>query len=129
MIHGSNSHSKTFDYEDNHHHHKHNGGGHVHLDDHGNIIHHEGNHDDHHHLGDEFHGKPTVNVRGRIISFEECQFVFERVWKATLKASNDKNRDETSVHINELFHVIDLVGTFLNKEEPTDEDEMPYCMW
>ena len=74
-------------------------------------------------------------VVGRPISLGECQFVFERIWHATLKGCNDKEaehyhpdeeRDENEVHLNDLFHVIDLAGKLLNKEEPPEDCTVPY---
>lgn len=75
-------------------------------------------------------------VVGRPISLGECQFIFKRIWAATLKACNhkedndhyhpDEERDPNEVHLNDLFHVIDLAGKLLNKKEPEEDDTTPY---
>jgi|TARA_B110001450_G_scaffold141411_1_gene132420 hypothetical protein len=75
-------------------------------------------------------------VVGRPISLGECQFIFKRIWAATLKACNhkedndhyhpDEERDPNEVHLNDLFHVIDLAGKLLNKKEPAEDDTTPY---
>lgn len=38
----------------------------------------------------------------------------------------DEERDPNEVHLNDLFHVIDLAGKLLNKKEPDEEDTTPY---
>lgn len=38
----------------------------------------------------------------------------------------DEERDPNEVHLNDLFHVIDLAGKLLNKKEPDEDDTTPY---
>jgi hypothetical protein len=70
---------------------------------------------------------------------EECKFVFDRVWKATLdcgdEATNEdipddhvhpKDRENNIIMVDDLFHVVDLTGQLLNKAEPADDATLPY---
>ena len=86
-------------------------------------------------------------MRGREITLAECQFVFERIWKTTIdcchahgpedgdhaKVDESKHKDdhlhqkeEGIIMIDDLFHLIDLAGTLLNKKAPADDDTRPY---
>ena len=89
------------------------------------------------HVCDDEHDdcKKKYQVVGRPISLGECQFVFKSIWHATLQGCNDKKqehyhpdqeREINEVHLNDLFHVIDLAGKLLNKGEPSEEDCTPY---
>ena len=86
-------------------------------------------------------------VKGREITLSECQFVFERIWKTTIdcchahgpeegahkddaeaKHQDDHlhQKEEGIIMIDDLFHLIDLAGTLLNKKAPADDDTRPY---
>jgi hypothetical protein len=83
-------------------------------------------------------------VVGRKVTLEECEFIFKRIWGATLECQKDAHsktfddvehvnmddmggeRDPTEVHLNEFFGIIDLAGKLMNKKEPDSDDEGPY---
>lgn len=68
-----------------------------------------------------FANLPTA---GRSITVQECNFVFTRVWKATVEGNEQSTNLE--INPNELFHIIDLAGTLMNKKNPDDDDETPF---
>ena len=75
-----------------------------------------------------------VVVRGRKITLGECQFVFERIWKATIECGHEHNHDDEApadhihpkdrehniIMVDDLFHIVDLAGQLLNKADPDD---------
>ena len=77
---------------------------------------------------------------GREITLAECQFVFERIWKTTIDCCHqhggegDDHGHDDHLHqkeagiimIDDLFHLIDLAGTLLNKKAPADDSTRPY---
>lgn len=88
-------------------------------------------------------------VVGRQITLEECQFIFTRIWDATIQASKQphdhahahvdeeadhihldddggRERDPNEVHLSDVFHIVDLAGKMMNKQEPHEDDETPY---
>lgn len=82
-------------------------------------------------------------IVGRQLSLGECQYVFNRVWKATLDGCNEHHagdgkddhihqtdkRLENEILLSDLFHVIDLAGKLMNKKEPADDDTKPFDEW
>lgn len=84
--------------------------------------------------------KRKFTAKGRQISLGECEFVFKRLWKATVETCNakhDHNESSDHVHssntrfpndimISDLHHIIELTGMLLNKEDPTDDCEKPF---
>ena len=78
--------------------------------------------------------------KGRKISTEECKFIFDRIWKATLETDKEnadakdvpedqvhpKERESNIVMIDDIFHVIDLAAKLLNKDDPKDTDTKPF---
>lgn len=60
-------------------------------------------------------------MKGRKITLGECRFIFKKVWSAVCKDLTTE-RDFNKVYINDLFHILDLAGTLMNKAEPTDND-------
>ena len=80
-----------------------------------------------------------VVYKGRKITLEECKFVFDRVWKATLDCGDElakedvpedhvhpKDRENNIIMVDDLFHVVDLTGQLLNKAEPAEDSTAPY---
>jgi hypothetical protein len=78
--------------------------------------------------------KKVITIKGRQISLGECKFIFSRIWKYQAKehyhAKNEKGLHyhpdkATQVRTKDLFHVLDLAGRLLNKEEIHGDDSMP----
>lgn len=67
--------------------------------------------------------KKTVKIRGRKITLGECEFIFNRVWDLTVEKDS---RNPEKIYINDLFHILDLAGTLMNKAEPGDNDPTPF---
>ena len=75
-----------------------------------------------------------MKFKGRKITLEECKFIFERIWKATVECTDEelaipkeeKNAAENMMMLDDLFHVIDLTGKLLNKASPDGEDTKPF---
>lgn len=77
-------------------------------------------------------------VRGRQICLGECTFIFKRIWKATLDGCNhqaegegdhlhnENQRFPNEIMISDLFHILDMAGTLLNKAEPDNDDTAPF---
>tara|TARA_B110000285_G_C14845723_1_gene477491 strand:- start:290 stop:520 length:231 start_codon:yes stop_codon:yes gene_type:complete len=74
-----------------------------------------------------------------VLTIEECNFVFERIWTVTVKHNDHHKHDVKDFHIHgksassvmpkELHHVIDLAGKLLNKEAPSDDDTIPFTVF
>ena len=43
-----------------------------------------------------------------------------------LEDDNIRLRDRNKVYLNDLFHILDLAGTLMNKAEPSDSDPTPF---
>lgn len=93
--------------------------------------------------------RTTVKFVGRKISLGECEFIFERVWRLTVESrvaekkagskelsvpvskdgqaqgAGPATMNNSYVQLSDLFHIIDLCGTLLNKKEPDEEDQTP----
>ena len=89
-----------------------------------------------HENADSHHqGQVSGRYRGREISLGEVQFVFDRVWTiscAQLDHDGDQGREHDKrdrIRITELFMIIELVGTLLNKAGPDESDTKPGEQW
>ena len=92
--------------------------------------------------------KESYLIRGRQICVGECKFIFDRIWKATIKCQTEgdgKDNEEhihhgndghhakaaherfhEEIHLDDLFHVLDLAGKLLNKKEIDENDTAPF---
>ena len=72
--------------------------------------------------------KSTITVAGRLITLKECKFVFAKIWKNAVDNCKEDHGDHyhpnfaKTVDVQDLFHVLDLTGKLLNKEEIDDHE-------
>lgn len=68
---------------------------------------------------------------GRRISLAEVKSIFDRVWSASCRQGQeqDHGNQKDRIRIAELYMIIDLVGTFLNKAEPDESCTHPDQQW
>ena len=76
-------------------------------------------------------------MQGRQLSLGECQFVFERLWHATMECQgvqhlaadahvdHHHSAESDKVYVKDLHHVLEIAGRLLHKEEIHDDDTQP----
>ena len=78
-------------------------------------------------------------VRGRQIGIGEMRFVFQQIWRQSRVRNGDEgldiqrvgedDYDEDEVLIDAYYHVLDIVGTLINKAPHHDNDQIPHTLF